>query len=183
MNPEPDGQAPAIQATALAEGAARARDLDRRQTSRDLVEEALAQKTLAAWISNRHQTLYPLAINLRRFDAAETRLLAATVAVALLAAGEGASAAQTEILRSWLRTVGGDEGFAALVDAAMADPPALSALLAALEQARLGTTAFSMAIAAVDQRLPANRLFLDYLAARLAIPGDVARSLAQRFRS
>lgn len=147
----------------------------------DPLLEILARKTLGAWMANRHQTLFPLAINLRRLEPAQAELLAQAIACAMLAAGS--DAARLPEVRAWLRTVGGEETMAALLDAALAAPLPLPTLLDRIEAAKLVPQAFAVALAAVDQREPANRLFLDYLAARLRVPGDMARSLAQRFRS
>ena len=185
-----DGQASALQSQALAEGSQLAEAVAAGVTSRGRrravparaeVEAALAQKVLGAWLQNRHQTLYPLALNLRNLQPIQVALLLDMVAAALLA-GAGVSAEAVERAGAWLASVGASPAQRASLGAALAANRPLPPLLDAVLAAHLGPFAYAVALAAVDQRQMVNRLFLDYLAVRLAIPGDVARSLAQRYR-
>ena len=185
-----DGQAPALQATALATGAALAAALPpdaalqvRRclpPPDRQLLE-GLSAKVLAGWIQNRHQTLYPLAMNFRSLPPGVVPLLLAMAAVALRIQGEPGEA-ELERVRAWFATAGGGSEHERMFAEALAHPRPLHDLLGEVATVRLGPQAYAVALAVLDQRPQVNRLFLDYLAARLAIPSDVARSLAQRYR-
>ena len=143
--------------------------------------DALSQKILGAWLQNRHQTLYPLAMNFRRLAPATASLLVQVVAVALHASG-APSAASRERARDWLRSVGASDGHATALEEALDAPPALHEVLGTVGAEHAGPFAYAVALASLDQREIVNRRFLDYLAARLALPSDMARSLAQRYR-
>src|SRR4051794_41770553 len=54
---------------------------------RAIVEESLAQKVLHAWLQNRHQTLYPLALNFRSLRPEEVGLVVHGMAAAITADG------------------------------------------------------------------------------------------------
>ena len=194
-----DGTAATLQAEALAKGAALAAlpEFESNAAPRRLlassaggVTETLSQKVLDGWVRNRHQTLYPLTMNFRTLPAAAAGLLIAAAAAALRAGepdrggtgGTGSDRADLDRATLWLRTVGADDRQVQALADAFARPPALHELLDAVLAARLGPQAYAVALASLDQRPRVNRLFLDYLAARLAIPADVARSLAQRYR-
>ncbi len=58
----------------------------------------------------------------------------------------------------------------------------LGPLLDAIQAANLGSYAYAASLLALNQRNIVNRLYLDYLAARLGIPGDVVASLNRRYR-
>ncbi len=184
-----DGQAAALQADALAEGARLAQEAvaaagqhrRRPPVPHSVLQMAVAQKVLGAWLQNRHQTLYPLALNLRTMDAERVGLLLQVVAAALWASGPP-NAAEVDRVSGWLGSVGADSVRRASLPGLLEAPQPLPALLEAVLAARIGPFAYAVALAALDQRQLVNRLFLDYLAARLAIPTDVSRSLAQRYR-
>lgn len=181
-----DGEAPALTLVAAENGERLARDIlapvpPPRSPSR-LVLDAVAQKVLGAWMANRHQTLFPLAINFRRLDAAQSQALIQIMAVSLLASGAPDPSAGLKQAQTWLTQVGG-EALRDPLRAALASPRPVSALLGEIEAAQLGPYAYAVALAVLDPRVTTNRLFIDYLAARLALPSDMTRSLAQRYRS
>ena len=192
--PERDGAAHALKADstgfgnlaqfpAEAASPARAGRRARRPIAKpeQLILEALSGKVLHDWLQNRHQTLYPLTINLRRLESGQADLLLHVAAVSLTAA-DPVSAARLEQTRQWIGSVGAEPDQIARFEEMGANPPGLSALLDRVQQAGLGAFAYAMSVAAADQRNIVSRLFLDYLAARLAVPANVIRSVNRRFR-
>lgn len=149
---------------------------------RVIIAESLSEKVLNGWLQNRHQTLYPLTVNLRALDPPRVALLAQVMAVALLAGIAPPDADDIDAVSSWLGTVGGDESARAALRAALEAPPALSALLHGVQQANLTAYAYVVALVAGPLRDPAGALFLDYLAARLGLPTNVVRSANRRYR-
>ena len=144
--------------------------------------ESLAQKVLNAWLQNRHQTLYPLTVNLRTLDASRAALLARMMAIALLAGGARASAERIETALAWLGKAGGDDAVQRAFRAALDAPAPSSALVREVQDAGLTAYAYVAALVATDPRDEAGQLFLDYLAARLALPANVVRSADRRYR-
>ncbi len=145
----------------------------------DVVLEVLAQKVLHAWLQNRHQTLFPLTVNLRAIPTNHAVVLAEMMAVAALAGGGTGNAAAA---RAWFTQAGADADALAAFDRALADPPALSRVLAAVAADRLAAYAYVAALVALDARDPASMHFLDFVAAKLALPTTVVRSANRRYR-
>ena len=179
--PPPDGSAPAVEAEALRSGralagdeaakgaAVRHRALPRPDT---VVQAALAQKVLHGWMQNRHQTRTPLVLNLRNTTPEEAALVLQAVREALWAADPGAAAFRRA--QDWIAGKGGDlqpgapgDGGAGLVDR--------------LHAGRLAPQAYAACAGALGRRTLVARRYLDFLAARLDLPDDVARSLNRRF--
>ncbi len=149
---------------------------------RAIIAEHLGEKVLDGWLQNRHQTLYPLTVNLRALDRCRVVLLAQVMAVALLAGTAPPDAGEFEAALSWLGTVGGDEPARKALRAGVEAPPPLSTLLNQVQQADLAAYAYVVALVAGPSRDPAGQLFLDYLAARLGLPMNVVRSANRRYR-
>lgn len=146
-----------------------------------VVAESLGAKVLHVWLQNRHQTLYPLTVNLRTMEPRDAALLAQMMAVALLAGGPKLETERAEAAAAWLASVGADEAAQATLHAALATPPPLSRLLHEIQQTDIAAYAYVVALAA-GQRDPAGQLFLDYLAVRLGLPASVVRSANRRYR-
>ena len=146
------------------------------------VAESLAGKVLNAWLQNRHQTLYPLTVNLRTLDASRAALLARMMAFAMLAGGARASAERIEAALAWLGKAGGDDAVQHAFRAALDTPEPLSTLVRLIQDAGLTAYAYVVALVATDPRDDAGQLFLDYLATRLALPANVVRSADRRYR-
>jgi hypothetical protein len=185
-----DGQAAALEAigTGLDLGAAdppaeagatgrRHRPLPEPRANLDLV---LSQKVLHGWLQNRHQTLFPLAVNLRNTEPARAVLLAEMAAIAAQA---GASGRDDGLNRAeaWLVSVGADPATLRAFAEARHQPPALSATLEKVQEHGLAAYAYVAALIALDPRDAAGRLFLDYLAERLALPTTLVRSAERRY--
>ena len=145
------------------------------------VLDAVALKLLLGFLENRHQTRYPLRLNLPALSQERCEIIVRMMAVAMLASGQGANQGR-ERLEAWLTRAAAGPRERALLDAALADPPPLSGLIDAVTAEDLGPSAYAAALAALDQRQEVDRCFRDYLAARLAIPSEIAISLAERYR-
>ncbi len=145
------------------------------------VAESLGEKVLNAWLQNRHQTLYPLTVNLRTLNPDRAALLARVTAVALLA-GARASPERIEAASDWLGQSGGDDAVRCALRAALDAPEPLSMVLRQVQDAGLTAYAYVVALVATDPRDAAGQLFLEYLAARLTLPINVVRSADRRYR-
>jgi len=187
--PHPDGQAPALEASAAgldegrAQGAALVPSGSRPRSRlpadpRVLILASLGQKILHGWSQNRQQTLFPLTVNLRTLAPDARDLILRAVAAAMTAVTPPMS---REPIRTWLATVGAAEADLARLDAALAAPEPLAPLLDALLAAHLGPYAYAVSLAATDRHSPAGPLYLEYLAARLAVPANIVKSVNRRY--
>ena len=177
ITPPPDGQAGVLESEAIAEAPVEApRPTQHRPPPRpdSVIQAALAQKVLHGWMQNRHQTRYPLVLNFRNTTEGETALLLAMVRGALAAVDPGPAAFQRA--QDWVATVGGDLQPSPGTDLA-ATP------IDRLHAARLAPQAYAACAGSLGRRSTTARRYLDFLAARLALPDDVARSLNRRFAS
>jgi uncharacterized membrane protein YebE (DUF533 family) len=138
------------------------------------LQEEVAAKMLHAWLQNRHQTLFPLALNLRNLEPEQRLLLVqAMAASATMAGGNEAS------LAGLLPSIGGDAAERAALAEAVRAPPPLPGLLQALQRAGIGAHAYTVALLA-SQGGRAGQAWLDYLAAFFALPAEVTRDLQRR---
>ena len=151
---------------------------------RTMLREAVLAKVLHGWLQNRHQTLFPLSVNLAALDRAQRATLAGMAAVCLLADGPQApNRAERETrTRRWLTAAGADPATLAALDDALASPPATSRLLESVVAQDVGPTAYVAALVALDTRDGPGLHLLDYLAARLALPATLVRSANRRYR-
>ena len=185
LAPYPDGQAAALEAEmaeaevveagALEAGALEAEASQptkhrARPRPDSVIQAALAQKILHGWMQNRYQTRYPLVLNLRNTTPEETALLLAAVHQALSAVDPSEPALHRA--QAWVETVGG------ALPAAVEPMPSL---IDQLHAARLAPQAYAACAGSLGRRTAAARRYLDFLAARLDLPDDVARSLNRRF--
>lgn len=139
-----------------------------------LLQEQVATKLLHAWLQNRHQTLFPLALNLQSLEPAQRwLLLRAMVATASM------TGTAPEALPPLLPSIGGGEAERAALEEAWSAPMSLPALLAELRQAALGAHAYTLALLVAGQD-PVGRAWQDYLAASFALPADVTSDLQRR---
>ncbi len=176
-----DGEAAALQQLALEEGAAAARPAAAHRPiprPESVIEASLAQKVLFGWMQNRHQTLYPLVLNLRNMSANERQMIVGAIALALQA-GEHDPA--DERAEAWLRSVGGDADDVAALAEAQRVPNLIDVFVSSVRSAGQGPQAYAAAVGALSRRSLVNRRFHDYLAARLGIADEVARSMNRRY--
>lgn len=147
---------------------------------RALVLASLASKIAHSYLQNRHQTLVPLTMNFASLRPAERALLVEAMAAAMLADGVLAEGDLEQILAS-LRTLGGGDKEREVLETKLREPRPLSTLVAEVQAANLGALAYAASLMAVDRRHTVNQLYLEYLAARLALPSEVVVSLNRRY--
>jgi hypothetical protein len=134
---------------------------------------ALATKLLHGWAQNRQQVRVPLALNLGRMPADQQAALLGLVAGALAACGLDRATA-TARLEQALPRLG--------ASAAAVPPVELVAALDAVAASGIGPHGYAAVAVALDRRRPVERLFLDWLAARLDLPLSLTAGLVQRYR-
>lgn len=149
-------------------------------TPHTLLLDSVGTKILHFWLQNRHQTLFPLTVNLRAVPPHHAELLAQMAAVALLAGSPGR--AELDAARAWLHSVGGDDTVVAWFEHALAAPPAASTLIGAVQQEKLAALAYVVSLVSLGQHDLAGMLYLEYLAVRLNLPLNVVRSANRRYR-
>ena len=180
---QPDGQASALQDEAIGEGAIAARSLTHSHRAipqpETVIQAALAQKLLHGWMQNRHQTLFPLVLNLRNLSAGEKTLIVAAMALALQA-GESAGLAAGRA-EAWLLSVGGDDQDVAALARSRTAPCRIDEVTAAIRVAGLAAQAYAAAVGTLSRRLTVNRRLHDYLAAKLGLADEVARGMNRRY--
>ena len=177
VTPEADVPGIAAATEAVERSGRRDRALDRGE---DVLAAAIAEKLLHGWLQNRHQTLFPLTVNLRTLDQERRAVLAQLAATALLAVPRDAEAGTQA--RRWLGGAGADADMLAAFEDARAAPTALSQVLDAVDRHHMAPYAYVVAVVMVDQHAPAGVHFLDYLGARLSLPTTVVRSANRRYR-
>jgi len=143
-----------------------------------LILASLGQKILHGWSQNRHQTLFPLTLNLRTLAPEARDLILRATAAAMTAVAPPTS---PEPIRAWLATVGATEADVGQLDQALANPEPLAPLLDALLTAHLGPYAYAVSLATVDRHTQAGPLYLEYLAARLVVPANIVKSVNRRY--
>lgn len=183
---DPGGDASAVGGAAPADAAAEAPgETGRRDRPlglpQEILDRSLSGKVLDGWLQNRHQVLVPLTLRLGRLVPEDAALVMRFAAVAVLNATDGGPAAR-HFAERWLRDIGAPAEGLGPFAAALEDPPPLSRILSALGARDLGAYAYAAAVAAVDTRAPAGRLFAGFVAARLALPADAVRSIDRRAR-
>ena len=166
-----------------AQGAAPASSASRQRSRlpadpRVLILASLGQKVLHGWSQNRQQTLFPLTVNLRTLAPDARDLILRAMAAAMTAV---APPTPREPIQAWLASVGAAEADLARLDAALATPEPLAPLLDALLAAHLGPYAYAVSLATTDRHSPAGPLYLEYLAARLAVPANIVKSVNRRY--
>ncbi len=169
------GITPALMAAAEAELQPSTRLAAVPQAGWTVLDETLMAKVLHGWLQNRHQTLFPLAVNLKTLSAAQRQALAAFAAVALLA--DDAARAREAQVRGWFTASGAEADTMEGLAAALADPPAMSRAVAAVIAGDLAAYAYVVAVVA----LQARGSLLEYFAARLNLPPTLVRSAQRRY--
>ncbi|MGG5818964.1 DUF533 domain-containing protein [Falsiroseomonas sp. HW251] len=134
-----------------------------------VLHAAIATKLLHAWAQNRQQVLAPLTLDLSRMESGPRALLLGMVAAAQAVGGKDG-----DRLRGALRRMRAE-------GAAIPGPPDLFPLLHEIEAAALGAQAYAAAALLLDRRVAAERAFLDWIAARFALPASAVAALARRY--
>lgn len=144
--------------------------------------QVLAGKILLDWLRNRQQLLVPFTLDLRKLDAEEAAKLMHAMVSAAHADGTREEGVRARV-ESALTHLHADAGHRALLATVLEKPRPLSALLFEIQDVQTGARVYAASLLSIDQRKPVNRHYLRYLAARLQLSNELARSLEQRFRS
>ena len=179
---ERDGQAHALETLAERSLPSFAPADTARADARAGIAEGLAVKLLGGCFENRHQTLMPHTLNFGVLPREHAELLILVMAAAAQADGQIDPSEERQIPIA-LERVGAGEAEAGRLREAFATPHPLGPLLAQVHAAGLGAHAYAAALLAINRSNRVNQLFLDYLAARLALAPDVAESLESRYRT
>jgi uncharacterized membrane protein YebE (DUF533 family) len=146
------------------------------------VVAVLAEKVLLAWLRNRHQLLFPFALDLNRLDANQAGLLVDAMILAAQADGTF-DGKERERIDGALGHVGAGVRAQTNLDEALERPKTLNEVLRNVHDVQSGALVYAASLMAVDHRKPVNRYYLKYLAARLQLSDELVDSLEQRFRS
>lgn len=140
----------------------------------------LAEQVLQSWLRNRYQLLFPFAVDLRKLDPAQADLVLHAMVAAAEADGTVDDRERDRMEGVVDMTHPGRPG---VLEAALAEPRCLHTLLRDVRDVQGGALFYAASLLAIDPRNPVNRHYLRYLAARLQLSDDLARSLEQRFRA
>jgi uncharacterized membrane protein YebE (DUF533 family) len=148
----------------------------------ETIVEILAAKILIDWLRNRQQLLVPFSIDLQKVDDRAASLLVEAMLAAAQADGT-VDGKERERVDSALALVNAGEAQRAMIDRVIEQPRALAAILAQVGDVQSAALFYAASLLAVDRRKLVNREYLRYLAARLQLPKELARSLEQRYRA
>jgi uncharacterized membrane protein YebE (DUF533 family) len=143
--------------------------------------QVLASKVLSDWLKNRQQLLVPFTVDLQKLDSAEAEVL---VQAMVMAAGAGGHAGERsgERLDDALQRLNANDAQRETAARTLTQAGALRDVLASVRDVRMGAMVYAASLLAIDRRKLVNRHFMRYLAARLDLSPQLARSLEQRFR-
>jgi uncharacterized membrane protein YebE (DUF533 family) len=145
------------------------------------IVQVLASKVLSDWLRNRQQLLVPFTLDLQKLEPSEVDVLVHAMAAAAHAGGEPGEKSR-ERLDAALERLNADDAQREALLQAMTQPKALRDVLAEVGDVRLGAMVYAASLLAIDRRRLVNRHFIRYLAARLDLSHQLARSIEQRFR-
>jgi hypothetical protein len=140
----------------------------------------LSEKVLLAWLRNRYQLLFPFALDLRRLDERQAGLLVHAMIAAAQADGSFDKQERDRIAGT-LDLVNPSADESAFLTQAIENPTPLNGILSAVRDVQTGALVYAASLMAVDRRQPVNRYYLRYLAARLQLSDELAKSLEQRY--
>ncbi|RYY15079.1 MAG: hypothetical protein EON55_07095 [Alphaproteobacteria bacterium] len=148
-----------------------------------VVQDALGAKVLHGWLQNRHQTLMPLTFNVGALSAMQRAALARMLASFLLIGRPSSEAFDlAPTLRTWLKSVGGDDGTLMDFDQALTVPLPLNEAFDLTQELGLSTYAYVAALMSSDTRYPVSVMLCDMVQARFDLPTAVVRSAVRRYR-
>jgi Protein of unknown function (DUF533) len=146
------------------------------------IVNVLAEKVLLAWLRNRYQLLFPLALELHRLDRAQSELLFYAMVSASHADG-CIDGKERERIEGAMDRIDFSDEERSFLATALAHPKPLNEILAEARDVYTSALVYAASLMAVDQRKQVNRYFLKYLAARLQLSEELVESLGQRFGS
>jgi len=142
--------------------------------------EVLAAKILIDWLRNRQQLLVPFKLDLQQLAAQQVD----TLMQAMVAAAQAEGAATEGLpprLKAALQSLNPSAAHQAAFQRAYTQPLPMHQVLAQVPDVQSGALVYAASVLATDRRKLVNRQYLRYLAARLHLPRDLARSLEQRY--
>jgi uncharacterized membrane protein YebE (DUF533 family) len=145
------------------------------------IVQVLASKLLSDWLRNRQQLLVPFTLDLQKLEPSEVDVLLHAMATAAHAGGEPGEKSR-ERLDAALERLNADDARRDAFLQALTRPKALRDVLAQVRDVRVGAMVYAASLLAIDRRRLVNRHFIRYLAARLDLSSQLARSIEQRFR-
>jgi uncharacterized membrane protein YebE (DUF533 family) len=146
------------------------------------IVEVLAAKILIDWLRNRQQLLVPFSIDLQKLDEREASLLVEAMLAAAQADGS-VDGNERERVDSALGLLNGGDTQRAMVERVLDKPRPLAHILADVVDVQSAAIFYAASLLAIDRRKLVNRQYLRYLAVRLQLPRELARSLEQRYRA
>ena len=148
----------------------------------ETIVEVLAAKILIDWLRNRQQLLVPFTIDLQKLEEREASLLVEAMLAAAQADGT-VDGNERERVDSALELLNAGDPQRAMVDRIIEKPRPLAHILADVTDVQSAGIFYAASLLAVDRRKLVNRQYLRYLAVRLQLPRELARSLEQRYRA
>jgi len=145
------------------------------------IVQVLASKILSDWLRNRQQLLVPFTLDLQKLEPSEVDMLLHAMIAAAHAGGDPGEKSR-ERLDSALERLNADDRQRQESLRALREPAALRRALANVRDVRVAAMVYAAALLAIDRRRLVNRHFMRYLATRLDLSPQLARSLEQRFR-
>ena len=145
---------------------------------RDILDDVLAAKVVRAYMANRLQISFSLAMNLSAREPAARTLLLEAIAAALISGG----GRPRPIPNDLLATIGAPEEASRYLTEATERPRPLAELLIAIETASLQADAYALSVLALPRPGAAETAYLDYLAARFRLPAETVRGIRRRFQ-
>jgi uncharacterized membrane protein YebE (DUF533 family) len=144
--------------------------------------QILASKVLMDWLRNRQQLLVPLALDLQKLEPPAAEMLLRAMVTAAHADGALDEGDRRRLAAALKRLNASDDQRAGLADLTAQRKP-LGELIAGVADAETGAMVYAASLLASDRRKRVNRYYLRYLAERLNLSKDLARSLEQRFNA
>lgn len=142
--------------------------------------EMLAAKILIDWLRNRQQLLVPFKLDLQQLEAEQVDTLMQAMIAAAQAEGSPTEGVPPR-LEAALQSLNPSAAHQAAFQRACTHPLPMRQVLAQVPDVQSGALVYAASVLATDRRKLVNRQYLRYLAARLHLPRDLARSLEQRY--
>jgi uncharacterized membrane protein YebE (DUF533 family) len=147
---------------------------------RRVLEAALALKVLGAHLANRNQLMAAQPTDLQDLAAEQATLLIRAMGAAAHADG-GYDARERDRIEAALATTALDEDARGALRSALDEPQCLETLARQVDGPEMATRFYAVSVAVLHRGPGTNRAYLDYLAHRLRLPGDVVLRLNRRF--
>ena len=146
------------------------------------VVQVLASKLLIDWLRNRQQLLVPFTLDLQKLEPDAAEVLMRAMVTAAHADGT-LDAADRHRLDAALGRLNAGEDQRARLPAMIEERKPLAEVLEQVSDGETGAMVYAASLLATDRRKRVNRYYLRYLAERLKLSRDLARSVEQRFNA